>query len=121
MLLLAFMYDLTSFTDPTLALEEARATLFLIFVFFELVVALNCRSLTHSIFKSKPHKSLWLAVLSSALLTLAVLFLPSMREAFGVAMPTPSDIALATGLSLLPLTLLEILKLTLIKRVAKPK
>lgn len=121
MLLLAFINDLTSFNDPTIALGEARTTLFLIFVFFELVVALNCRSLTHSIFKSKPHKSLWLAVLSSALLTLAVLLLPSMREAFGVAMPTPLDIALATGLSLLPLTILEILKLTLIKHSTKVK
>jgi len=112
-LLLAFIKDLT------LSLEEARTTLFLIFVFFELVVALNCRSLTHSIFKSKPHKSLWLSVLSSALLTLAVLLVPSMRDAFGLAMPTPSDIALATSLSLLPLILLEILKLTLIKHSAK--
>ena len=112
-LLLAFINDLA------LSVEEGRATLFLIFVFFELVVALNCRSLTHSIFKAKPHKSLWLAVLSSALLTLAVILIPGIRDAFGVAMPTISDITLAAIVSLLPLILLEVLKATLIKRSNK--
>jgi len=109
-LLLAFWNDLD------LGIDEARTTLFLIFVFFELMIALNCRSLTHSIFKAPPHRFLLLAVLSSALPTLLVLFIPIVREAFEVAIPTVSDIALAAGLSFLPLIILEALKLTLIKR-----
>lgn len=106
-LLLAFVKDLA------LSLEEARTTLFLVFVFFELVVALNCRSLTHSIFKIRPHRFLWFSVTTSAALTLCVLELPSVRGAFGVTIPASGDIALAAILSLTPLALLEFLKLGL--------
>ncbi|MEM2901446.1 MAG: cation-translocating P-type ATPase [Candidatus Bathyarchaeia archaeon] len=106
-LLSAFVKDLA------LSLEEARTTLFLVFVFFELVIALNCRSLTHSIFKSRPHRFLWFSIIASAALTLCVLELPSVRDAFGVTIPTSGDIALAAILSLTPLALLEFLKLGL--------
>jgi len=103
-LLLAFTGDLV------LGVEEARTTLFLVFVFFELVVALNCRSLTHSIFKAKPHRLLYLAVVSSAVPTLAILLIPQVRVTFGMVMPTLGDIVLAAGLSIFPLILLEALK-----------
>lgn len=102
--------------DLAISVEEARTTLFLVFVFFELTIALNCRSLTYSIFKAGPHRSLWLAVLSSALATLAVLFIPAVREAFGITIPTLSDMIIAASLSFMPLVLLEALKLTLKKR-----
>jgi len=101
--------------DLSISVYEARTTLFLIFVFFELVVALNCRSLTHSILKAKPHRSLWLAVASSAILTLAILLIPGVREAFGMCIPTPSDLAIAAASSLIPLFLLEALKLGMAK------
>ena len=103
-LLLAFTGDLA------LGVEEARTTLFLVFVFFELVVALNCRSLTHSVFKAKPHRLLYLAVVSSAVPTLAILLIPQVRVTFGMVMPTLGDIVLAAGLSIFPLILLEALK-----------
>jgi len=101
--------------DLDISVEEARTTLFLVFVFFELMIALNCRSLTHSVFKAKPHRFLWLAVLSSALPTLIILFIPVVREAFEMAIPTVSDVIIAASLSFLPLLLLEALKLTLRK------
>jgi Ca2+-transporting ATPase len=101
--------------DLAISVEEARTTLFLVFVFFELTIALNCRSLAYSIFKAGPHRSLWLAVLSSALATLAVLFIPAVREAFGVTIPTLSDIVVAASLSFMPIILLESLKLILKK------
>ncbi|MEM4245719.1 MAG: cation-translocating P-type ATPase [Candidatus Bathyarchaeia archaeon] len=104
-LLLAFVKDLSK------GLKEARTTLFLVFVFFELVVALNCRSLTHSTLRARPHRLLWLSVIISAALTLFVLALPGVREAFGVILPTPDDIVLATALSLIPFAMLELLKL----------
>ncbi|MGQ9543985.1 MAG: cation-translocating P-type ATPase [Candidatus Bathyarchaeia archaeon] len=112
-LLLVFINDLN------LSVEEARTTLFLVFVFFELMVALNCRSLTHSIFKVKPDRYLSLAVASSAIPTFAILGVPQIREAFGIVMPTVSDIILATLLSLLPLVLLEVMKYWLAKKTAK--
>jgi len=113
-LLLAFINDLH------LGLGEARTTLFLAFVFFELIVALNCRSLTHSILKAKPHRYLSLSVISSAIPTLAILLLPQMREAFGMVVPTTSDIVLAAALSVFPLIVLEALKLGLARRNRKP-
>lgn len=101
---------LTFTRDLALGVEEARTTLFLVFVFFELIVALNCRSLTHSVFKAKPHGFLYLAVVSSAVPTLAILLIPQVRVAFGMVMITPSDMALAAGLSIFPLILIEALK-----------
>jgi len=109
-LMLAFINDLP------LGVEEARTTLFLVFVFFELVVALNCRSLIHSVFKARPHKFLFLGVLSSALPTIALLLAPQMHDAFGVIMPTVGDIALAATLSVCPLALIEAIKLQLRRR-----
>jgi Ca2+-transporting ATPase len=113
-LLLAFINDLD------LGVEEARTTLFLAFVFFELVVALNCRSLTHSILKAKPHRYLSLSVISSAIPTFAILLLPQMRDAFGMVIPTMNDIVLAAALSIFPLVILEVLKLGLARRNSKP-
>jgi len=109
-LLLAFVKDLSQ------GLEEARTTLFLVFVFFELVVALNCRSLTHSALQARPHRFLWLSVIVSAVLTLCVLGLPGIRDAFGVVVPTSGDIVLAAILSLIPFAILEFLKLHLRRR-----
>ncbi|MCX6660060.1 MAG: cation-translocating P-type ATPase C-terminal domain-containing protein [Candidatus Bathyarchaeota archaeon] len=107
-LLLVFVSDLA------LGLKEARTTLFLIFIFFEITVSLGCRSLRHSILKARPHRYLSLAVISSASVTLAVLMIPQMRQSFGIAMPTLNDIALAAVLSLFPLVILEVLKRTLL-------
>jgi Ca2+-transporting ATPase len=103
-LLIAFV------TDLSLGTEEARTTLFLIFVFFELVVALSCRSLTYSIFKAQPHRLLSLAVLSSAIPTFIILLIPMVRDVFGIVIPTLRDIILAAGLSVFPFILLETLK-----------
>ncbi|MEM4250227.1 MAG: cation-translocating P-type ATPase [Candidatus Bathyarchaeia archaeon] len=112
LLLLIFIEDLA------FGVEEARTTLFLVFVFFELMVALNCRSLTHSIFKVKPHTLLILAVLSSAAPTLAILLIPQVRIAFGMVIPSFIDILYAAGLSILPLILFEASKAMLAKRKA---
>jgi len=109
-LLLVFINDLD------LGLEEARTTLFLAFVFFELVVALNCRSLTHSILRAKPHRYLSLSVISSAIPTFVILFLPQTRQAFNMVIPTVSNIILAVALSIFPLVILETLKLLLARR-----
>jgi Ca2+-transporting ATPase len=113
-LLLAFINDLD------LGVGEARTTLFIAFVFFELVVALNCRSLNHSILKAKPHRYLSIAVLLSAIPTFIILLLPQTRDAFGMVIPTLNDVILASALSIFPLAILEALKLGLARRNSKP-
>ena len=89
----------------------ARTSLFIMFIFFELVVALNCRSLKYSIFKVKPHKMLSLAVIGSALSTVILFLIPQLRSAFELVMPTLTDIMWATVLSILPIILIEMLKM----------
>ena len=89
----------------------ARTSLFIMFIFFELVVALNCRSLKYSIFKVKPHKILSLAVIGSALSTVILFLIPQLRSAFELVMPTLTDIMWAAVLSILPIILIEMLKM----------
>jgi Ca2+-transporting ATPase len=78
---------------------HARTELFYLFLFVELVIALNSRSLRFSFFKLRPHKWLVIAVLSQVVLTAGLLMIPSIRRGFGVLWPTSSDalIALAFG------------------------
>ena len=64
--------------------EVARTRLFLVFIFFELVIALNCRSLKHNIFKVKPHKFLLIVVLWEMILIIILVNIPIIREAFGI-------------------------------------
>ena len=89
----------------------ARTSLFIMFIFFELVVALNCRSLKYSIFKVKPHKMLSLAVIGSALSTVILFLIPQLRSAFELVMPTLTDVMWAAVLSILPIILIEMLKM----------
>ena len=91
--------------------NAARTSLFIMFIFFELVVALNCRSLKYSIFKVKPHKILSLAVIGSAISTVILFLIPQLRSAFELVMPTLTDIMWAAILSILPIILIETLKM----------
>jgi Ca2+-transporting ATPase len=91
-LLFIFIHDLKD-------IVHARTELFYLFLFVELVIALNSRSLRFSFFKLRPHKWLVIAVLSQVLLTAGLIMIPSMRRGFGVLLPTGNDalIALAFG------------------------
>lgn len=96
---------------------RARTDLFLTLVFFELVVALNCRSLTHSVLKVRPHKFLLLAIVwETALLTALVAFPPA-REALHVVTPTIADIVVVILLCLLVFLALEALKVITQRKV----
>jgi len=91
-------------------IDAARTRLFLIFVFVELVVALNCRSLRYTIDKVRPHKWLVLAVLWETALIVTLLHIPAIREALKVGYPTLIDVAWTAGASLATVTTVEILK-----------
>ena len=74
---------------------HARSELFYLFLFVELVIALNSRSLRYGFFKLRPHKWLVIAVLSQVVLTVGLLMIPSIRRGFGILPPTASDAVLA--------------------------
>jgi Ca2+-transporting ATPase len=74
-------------------LAFARSRLFLMFIGIELAIALNCRSLTHSIIEVRPHKWVILAVISQIVLTIILTLIPLTREALGIILPTNIDLA----------------------------
>lgn len=65
-------------------LLTGRSTLFYLFVFMELVVAISCRSLRHSVFRIRPHRLLWLAVIGNVVLTVGLFSIPSVADMFGL-------------------------------------
>jgi Ca2+-transporting ATPase len=74
-------------------MEAARSRLFLMFIAVELAVALNCRSLIHSILQARPHKALLLAILWELVLITALTIIPVTREALHITIPTLEDLA----------------------------
>jgi len=65
-------------------LLAGRSLLFYLFVFMELTVALTCRSLRYSVFRIRPHRLLWLAVLGNAALTIGLFSIPFIADMFGL-------------------------------------
>lgn len=96
-----------------MGLEAARTDLFLTFVFFELAVALNCRSLKHSIIKVRPHKFLLLTIIWETLLLSVLINMPFVRDAFGIVLPSLHDVAIVAGACLVVVCSLELIKLLL--------
>jgi Ca2+-transporting ATPase len=90
--------------------EIAQTRLFLVLVFFELVLALTCRSLKYSLFKVRPHKFLLLAVLWEAFLILALINIPVAQQALGIAPIGIFEVGLVAGLCLITLFSIEITK-----------
>jgi Ca2+-transporting ATPase len=88
----------------------AQTRLFLVFVFFELVLALNCRSLKYTLFEVKPHKFLLLAVLWEAILILTLVNIPIARQAFGIVETGLFELGLVAGLGIVTLFSIEITK-----------
>ena len=80
-------------------IEVARTKVFLLFVFVELLIATSFRSLRLSLFQAPPHKWLLLAIGWELLLLGVLLQFAAVRETFGIAMPTGSDLAMALAVS----------------------
>lgn len=90
--------------------EMAQTRLFLVLVFFELILALNCRSLNYTLVEVRPHKFLLLAVLWEALLILALINIPVAQQAFGIAPIGLFEAGLIAGLCLVTLLSIEVTK-----------
>jgi Ca2+-transporting ATPase len=90
--------------------QIAQTRLFLVLVFFELILALNCRSLKYTLLKVRPHKSLLLAVLWEASLMLILLNIPVTQQALGIVGVGLLEFGLVTVLCLVTLFTIEITK-----------
>jgi P-type Ca2+ transporter type 2C len=96
--------------DNVADIEAARTKIFLMFVFIELIIAMCFRSLRYSLFEAPPHKWLLLAIgWELALLGVLIQF-AGVRETFGIAMPTWSDMAMVSAAAVFVVTAIELAK-----------
>jgi len=96
---------------------HARTAVFFLFIIVELVIALNCRSLVHSIFKAPPHKWLLIALAWEIILIAVLIQIPSVREAFGIMKPSLSDLTLFIVFGLIVFAIIEATKAVLRRRL----
>lgn len=97
-------------------IEVARTEIFLMFVIIELILAMNFRSLRYSILEAPPHKWLVIAIAWELALIAVLIQFDSVREAFGINMPTVSDVAFVVALGVGVFISIEIVKWRLRKR-----
>ena len=94
-------------------IEIARTEVFLMFVIIELMLALNFRSLRYSIFEAPPHKWLLIAIAWELALIAVLIQFESVREAFGIVMPTWSHLGFVLALGIGIMITIELAKLVL--------
>ena len=91
-------------------LVAARSRLFLMFIAAELAIALNCQSLRHSVFETRPHKWLAITIVWEILLIVTLLFIPPARNALGMIFPSSTDLIWIIGGAIVTVVSMEILK-----------
>jgi Ca2+-transporting ATPase len=64
------------------------------FVFIELLIAINFRSLRYSLIQAPPHKWLLIAIGWELALIIVLMQFPAVRNAFGITVPSASDIGM---------------------------
>jgi Ca2+-transporting ATPase len=97
-------------------LTQARTTIFFLFIVVEFVIALNCRSLTFSIFQAPPHKWLLMALGWELVLVAVLVRIPAVREAFGITEPTLAELVIVSAVGFMVFVLIETTKFVLRKR-----
>ncbi len=98
-------------------IAHARTEIFFLFIIIELVIAINCRSLIDSIFKAPPHKWLLIALAWELALIAVLIQIPTVRKAFGIIIPSFSDLSIIIGFGLIVFTIIEATKVILRKKI----
>jgi Ca2+-transporting ATPase len=75
-------------------MELARTQIFFMFVFIELIIAINFRSLRYSLIQAPPHKWLLIAIGWELALIAVLIQFPAVRNAFGITMPSAFDLGM---------------------------
>ena len=113
--LIAFIIGLktTEGMEETSRIAIAQTMAFTVLAFSELVHVFNVRNNKESVFKTGilDNKMLILAIGVSAALVLSILFIPALREIFRIAILPKENIIETVILIILPLVIVEILKL----------
>jgi len=100
-------------------IAHARTEQLFLFIIIELIIALNFRSMRYSVFKSPPHMWLVISIISQIILTAALIQIPSIRDAFGIIVPSASDIGIILGFGVIVFISMEIVKAILRVKMAK--
>jgi Ca2+-transporting ATPase len=100
---------------------RARTELFFLFIVIEFVISLNCRSLVYSVFKAPPHKWLLFALGWEILLINLLIQIPSIRDAFGIAIPSLPGLGVILGFGILIFVIIEIMKVFLRRSTREAK
>lgn len=79
-------------------MELARTRVFFMFVFIELIIAINFRSLRYSLIQAPPHKWLLLAIAWELVLIIVLIQFPAVREGFGIGAPSAFDLGMILAL-----------------------
>jgi len=95
---------------------HARTEIFFLFVIIELVIAFNCSSLIHSVFKVPPHKWLIIALVWELVLIAVLIQIPFVRAAFGITQPSFQDLSIIVIFGIFIFAIIEITKLFLRKK-----
>ena len=109
--LFLFFHDLFDIT-------HARTEMFFLFTIVELVIALNFRSMRYSFFAAPPHKWLLAAIIWEALLVVILIQFEVVREAFGILLPSLSDLTMIFAFSGLVFLSMEGIKMFIRRRMA---
>jgi len=109
-----FFHDLTDIT-------HARTEIFFLFIIIELIIAFNFRSMRYSIFNAPPHRWLVIAIASQIVLTALLIQIPAIRDAFGITMPSASDMAMILGFGAVVFISMEVIKAILRKKMQAGK
>jgi len=112
-LMLGFIYALP------MGLDAARSRLFLMFIAVELTIAINCRSLIHSVFVARPHKLLILSIIWELFLITMLTSIPATREALHIVPPSITDLVWIIGGSTITFISIELLKRFEIHRIVR--
>ncbi|RLI42646.1 hypothetical protein DRO64_06185, partial [Candidatus Bathyarchaeota archaeon] len=93
-------------------LTRARTRIFTLMIMIELLIAISFRSLKYSAFRVGIHKNkfLILAIISSLLMQLCILYVPIFHEPFKVTYPTVQDWVMGLISALMVFISVEIVK-----------
>jgi Ca2+-transporting ATPase len=98
-------------------IELARTEVFLMFVIIELMLALNFRSLRYGLLEAPPHKWLLIAIAWELALIAVLIQFDSVREAFGIRMPTWESVGFVILIGIGIMISIEIAKALLRRRL----
>jgi Ca2+-transporting ATPase len=91
-------------------MELARTRVFFMFIFSELALAMNFRSMRYSSLRIPPHKWLIVALLWEVALIVILVQIPAVRDAFGIGIPSAPDMGIILGFALFVFLAMEGLK-----------